>query len=323
MKKKILITGSAGFIGFHLAIFLLKKKFLVYGIDNYSNYYDVSLKKKRTSILKKYKNFKFYKFDLTNRVKLKNFFKLNKFKKIIHLAAQPGVRLSLRNRYVYFKNNIEAFYNMMELCVIENIKNFIYASSSSVYGDSTNFPIKENNNTDSPLSFYAATKKCNEIIASAYSKMCKTKFIGLRFFTVYGTLGRPDMALHKFTESIFSKRAIEIFNNGNHFRDFTYIDDVVNLIFKLIVNKKKLNHNHVLFNVSCGKAVKLKKYINLIEKHTNITAKKKYKKKQIGDVLKTFGDNKKILKFLNYKIKFDINIGLKKFISWFKKEHKY
>lgn len=323
MKKKILITGSAGFIGFHLAIFLLKKKFQVYGIDNYSNYYDVSLKKKRTSILKKYKNFKFYKFDLTNRVKLKNFFKLNKFKKIIHLAAQPGVRLSLRNRYVYFKNNIEAFYNMMELCVIENIENFIYASSSSVYGDSTNFPIKENNNTDSPLSFYAATKKCNEIIASSYSKMCNTKFIGLRFFTVYGTLGRPDMALHKFTESIFSKKEIEIFNNGNHFRDFTYIDDVVNLIFKLIVNKKKLNNNHILFNVSCGKSIKLKEYINLIEKHSNITAKKNYIKKQIGDVLKTFGDNKKILKFLNYKIKFDVNLGIKKFISWFKKEHKY
>tara|TARA_E500000178_G_scaffold351988_1_gene414373 strand:+ start:447 stop:1406 length:960 start_codon:yes stop_codon:yes gene_type:complete len=317
MKKVVLVTGSAGFIGFHLSSYLLKEGYHVYGIDNFSNYYDVKLKKKRTKILKKNKNYHFFKIDLTNKDKLIKFFQKKKIKTIIHLAAQPGVRLSFINREIYFRDNMIAFFNLMEICIKNKIKHFLYASSSSVYGESQTFPNKESNNTNEQVSFYAATKKCNEIIASSYSKMCDTKFTGLRLFTVYGPLGRPDMALYKFTKNIIKKKKIDIYNKGNHYRDFTYIDDVVNLIFEIIKKKTTELNNHEIFNVCYGKSIKLTKYINLIEKYIGMKSIKKFIKKQNGDVFKTFGSNKKILKFTDYKINFKVEKGIKKFISEF------
>jgi len=237
------------------------------------------------------------------------------------LAAQPGVRLSFLNREIYFKNNIQVFFNMMEICIKEKIKNFIYASSSSVYGDTNKFPNNELDRTDDQVSFYAATKKCNEIIASSYSKMTNTKFIGLRFFTVYGPFGRPDMALYKFTKNIFKKKKINIYNRGNHFRDFTYIEDVSNLILKLISKNLKKSNNHEIFNICYGKTIRLITYVDLIEKYAGVTALKNFVKKQKGDVFKTFGDNNKILKFVDYKIQFQVERGIKKFIEWFRIFH--
>jgi UDP-glucuronate 4-epimerase len=322
MKKKILVTGSAGFIGYHVSNYFLKKNFSVFGLDNYSNYYDISVKKKRIYLLKKNKNFKFIKLDLLNKKKLNFLFYKNTFDNIIHLAAQPGVRLSFSNRKIYFKNNIEAFFNLMEICLHKNVKHFIYASSSSVYGESVSFPNKETDNTDNQVSFYAATKKCNEIIASCYSKMCDTKFTGLRFFTVYGPLGRPDMALFNFTKNIYKKNHIKLFNNGNHYRDFTYIDDVANLIYRLTNKNFSSLKKHDIFNICYGKAVKLNTYVNLIEKNLGTKSKKIYLEKQKGDVFKTHGDNKKILNFLKYKIRFKVESGIKSFVDWFKKSKK-
>ena len=322
MKKKILVTGSSGFIGYHVCRSLLERDYLVYGIDNYSKYYDLLLKKKRTSLLKKKKNFKFYKFDLTNKRRLNLFFSDNKFDKVIHLAAQPGVRLSFLNRNTYFKNNLEVFFNMMEICFKKKIKHFIYASSSSVYGESKKFPNKETDITDDQVSFYAATKKCNEIIAASYSKMCDTKFTGLRFFTVYGPYGRPDMALYKFAKKIYNKKKIIIFNNGNHSRDFTYIDDVTNLILGLVQKNLFSLKKHDIFNLCYGKSISLKTYINLIEKNIGIKSKRKNISKQKGDVLKTYGDNKKILDLLNYRINYKVQNGVKLFIDWLRKYEK-
>jgi UDP-glucuronate 4-epimerase len=317
VKKKILVTGSAGFIGFHVSQILLEKGYNVYGVDNYSKYYDVNLKKKRTSKLKKYKNFFFNKFDLKDEKKVKNFVKNKNFEVVVHMAAQPGVRLSFINRKTYFDNNIKVFFNMVEICLSSKIKHFIYASSSSVYGETKKFPNKESDNTDNQVSFYAATKKCNEIIASCYSQMTETKFTGLRFFTVYGPLGRPDMALYKFTKNLYSSKKISIYNNGNHSRDFTYIEDVSNLILKIVEKKLTSFNKHNIFNICFGKTVSLAKYINLIEKFTGLIFLKKFVNKQSGDVTKTFGDNKKILNFLKYKIKFKVDDGVKKFIHWF------
>ena len=319
MKKKILVTGSAGFIGFHTCDVLLRKGYIVYGIDNYSKYYDLVLKKKRTTLLKKQKKFKFCKFDLFNKKKLDLFFKKNKFDIIIHLAGQPGVRLSFLDRTTYFRNNLEVFFNMMEICLKKKIKHFIYASSSSVYGDTKKFPNIETDNTDNQVSFYAATKKCNEIIASSYSKMCDTKFTALRFFTVYGPLGRPDMALFKFAKNIHLKKKINLFNNGNHSRDFTYIEDVTNLLLRLVKRNFNSLNNHDIFNLCHGKTVNLKTYIGLIEKNLGTKANKNFISKQRGDVLKTYGDNKKILRLLNYKIRYGVEEGVKIFSEWFKK----
>ena len=273
-------------------------------------------------MLKKKKNFKFYKFDLTNKRRLNLFFSDNKFDKVIHLAAQPGVRLSFLNRNTYFKNNLEVFFNMMEICFKKKIKHFIYASSSSVYGESKKFPNKETDITDDQVSFYAATKKCNEIIAASYSKMCDTKFTGLRFFTVYGPYGRPDMALYKFAKKIYNKKKIIIFNNGNHSRDFTYIDDVTNLILGLVQKNLFSLKKHDIFNLCYGKSISLKTYINLIEKNIGIKSKRENISKQKGDVLKTYGDNKKILDLLNYRINYKVQNGVKLFIDWLRKYEK-
>ena len=274
-NKKYLITGSAGFIGFHLSKKLLSKGSIVIGIDNLNNYYDQNLKKDRNKILKKFKNYKFKKIDIKNYKNLEKVFKKNKFECIINLAAQAGVRYSLINPKSYIENNIIGFFNVIDLTKKYNVKNIIYASTSSIYGAQSKFPIKENFDTSNPTQLYAATKKSNEVIAASYNKLYGINTIGLRFFTVYGPWGRPDMAPIKFAKNILKGKPIEVFNKGNHFRDFTFVDDIVNGIFKIINKREKFSKNKI-YNIGNGKKVSLFEYINLIEKNLKKRAKKKF-----------------------------------------------
>ena len=318
----ILITGSAGFIGYHLTEKHLKKNINVIGIDNINNYYDTKLKKNRINELKKNKKFKFYKIDLCEYKKLDNVIKKNKIKFIIHLAAQAGVRYSIKNPKIYFKSNLEGFFNILEVSRHNKIKHLIFASTSSVYGDTKKFPLNENNRTDHPLSFYAATKKSNEVMAHSYSYIYKLPCTGVRFFTVYGPFGRPDMALFKFTKNIINNQSIELFNNGNHLRDFTYVDDIVDGIYSLIKRQSKKNIPYEIFNIGNGNPKKLKDYLKLIEKKLNSKAKVKKLPLQIGDIFKTHSDIKKLKKYTNYKPKTNIEVGISKFIEWYKDYYK-
>jgi UDP-glucuronate 4-epimerase len=320
MRKKILITGCAGFIGFHLSK-KLSKKFNVVGVDNLNSYYDVKLKKDRLKILKKIKNFKFYKNDISNFNEVKKIFNNNKFDSVINLAAQAGVRYSLENPFSYINTNIIGFFNIIENCKIFNVKRLLYASTSSVYGNQTKFPIKENFDTSSPIQLYAATKKSNELIAHSYSYLYKIKTVGLRFFTVYGPWGRPDMALFKFTKNILENKPIEIFNYGKHTRDFTYIDDIIEGIEKcLLHNKSKINFN--VLNLGNSKPIKLIEFIKIIEKNLNKESKKKFLSIQKGDVFKTHSSIKKANNEVNFFPKTNHKLGIKKFISWFKTYYK-
>ncbi len=316
---KILITGCAGFIGYHLAKKLFLSNDKIFGIDNLNNYYDIDLKKKRLNNLKS-KNFFFYKIDIKNYKKLSKLFKKNKFDIVYHLAAQAGVRYSIKNPESYFDNNLKGFFNILECCRKFKVKNLIFASTSSVYGKQKKFPLKENYSTDRPISFYAATKKCNEIMAYSYSEIYKLKCTALRFFTVFGPFGRPDMALYKFSSSIVKNEKLELYNSGKHIRDFTFIDDVI-IYLERFKNKKQSNYFEV-FNVCSNKPISLKKYLNYIEKNLGLKAKVKKLKLQQGDVVKTHGENKKIKKHLGNHIFKKIDVGIHRFIIWFKKYSK-
>ena len=237
----ILVTGAAGFIGFNLASNLLKKKYNVIGIDSFDSYYDVNLKKRRILKLKSYNNFKFYKIDITNKKKIDKLFSSNNIKYVINLAAQAGVRYSLLNPDSYIKNNIVGFHNILINSVKKKVRHFLYASTSSVYGMNKKIPFQEKDPVDHPIQLYAATKRSNELFAHAYSHLYNLPTTGLRFFTVYGPWGRPDMALFKFTKNIIAGKSIDVFNNGNHVRDFTYIDDIVHSIELLISKAPKKN----------------------------------------------------------------------------------
>ena len=320
---KVLVTGCAGFIGFHLSKKLINQSYKVCGVDNLNDYYDVNIKKNRLKILKKFKNFNFYKIDLVNNKKIKKIFDLNKFDFVVHLAAQAGVRYSITNPRKYLEANIDAFFNIIELSSKKKIKHFIYASSSSVYGDNKIFPLKETNNTDNPISFYGASKKCNEIIANSYSNITNLRCTGLRFFTVYGPYGRPDMSLFKFVSNIIKSKKIDIYNRGNHIRDFTYIDDVVNSIF-LLMDKKKHNKikRHQIFNIASSKPIKLFDFIKIIEKNLNKKAKINLKPFQLGDVHKTFADTNKLYKYINYTPQTKIEEGIKQFCIWYDNYYK-
>ena len=231
---KILIAGAAGFIGYHLTNKLIKTKHKIFGIDNLNNYYDVKLKKARLKELLKHKNFNFFKLDLTNKKKLDKIFKKFKFNMIINLAAQAGVRYSIENPKAYIQSNIVGFSNILEGCRKLNVENLLYASSSSVYGGNTLLPFSEDHGIDHPVSLYAASKKSNELMAHTYSHLYGIPCTGLRFFTVYGPWGRPDMALFKFTKAILDEKPIDVYNNGEHSRDFTYIDDILNGVIKVL-----------------------------------------------------------------------------------------
>lgn len=326
----ILITGSAGFIGFHLAEKFLQDNKKVIGIDNINNYYDIKLKKNRLKILSKYKNFRFYKKDLTQVNSIEKIFKTNKIDYVVHLAAQAGVRYSVTNPEAYITSNINGYFNILNLSKKFKIKHFVFASSSSVYGSLNKFPLKENYDVSHPTQLYAATKVSNELMAHAFSSLYNLPTTGLRFFTVYGPYGRPDMSLFKFVNNIFKNKSITVFNKGNHYRDFTYIDDItysINLIIKKIPKKKKLNFSeinapHRIINIGGNKSVKLNKYISLIEKIIGKKAKKKYLGLQMGDVIKTQACNKKIKNIIKFAPKTKLKDGLKKYIIWFRQYYK-
>ncbi len=319
---QILVTGCAGFIGFHLCKKLsLDKKNTIFGIDNLNTYYDIDLKLNRLKILKKNtKNFIFKKIDLLNNSKLNNLFKKNKFDVVINLAAQAGVRYSINNPRTYLENNVIGFFNIIEVSRIYKIKHFIYASTSSVYGLNNKFPLKEDYNTDKPISFYAATKKNNETIAYSYSHIYKLKTTGLRFFTVYGPYGRPDMALFKFTSNILKGKSIDVYNYGRMFRDFTYVDDVVDGISIVIGNKINPKTPYQIFNIGSNKPTSLRKFIYHLEKELKLKAKVKLKSLQKGDVIKTHAS---ISKLQGFKPSTSLSQGIINFINWYKKYYKF
>ena len=314
----ILITGCAGFIGFHLSDFLSKKyrNSKIIGFDNINNFYSPFLKKMRIKELKKNKNFFFKKIDLENKKKIENVFKKNKIKIVVHLAAQAGVRDSLKMPNSYYKSNFIGFVNIINISEANKVKKFIYASSSSVYGDKKKFPLKENIDI-SPKNIYSATKKINEDIANDMSKISNMKMIGLRFFTVYGIFGRPDMFIFKFLNSIFNNKKFHLYNRGNHLRDYTHIDDVVNIIVNLI--KKRIAKKFQIFNICSNNPIDLNKLVKFISNFVNIKPKLIKKKRNSIEVLKTHGDNKKILSFLKIKLKKNIFFELPKIITWYKK----
>ena len=318
---KFLITGHAGFIGFSLAKLLIKnKKNFVVGIDNFNNYYDIRLKKKRDELLKKnniYKNFKSIKCDLRNSKQLKKIFKNQKFDIVVNLAAQAGVRYSLKKPQEYISSNIVGFFNLIELVKKYKIKKFVYASSSSVYGNSREKYFKESDSVNKPLQIYAASKITNEALAHVYSHLYNLQTIGLRFFTIYGPWGRPDMAIFKFTKNIIANKKIRLYNFGKNYRDFTYIDDVTKCL-KKICESKKNDKRHQIFNIGNNKPIQTLKLVNILERLLNKKAKKIYTKRFNEDSIKTSADTKLIKKIFNLKINTKLEDGINNFLVWYK-----
>ena len=312
--QKILITGTARFIGYHLSRSLLEDGIIVFGVDNLNNYYDTDLKEQRLKRLKSFRNFTFKKIDLIDEKKLNNAFLNFNPSIVIHLAAQAGVRYSIENPRAYLDSNLIGFHNIVEQCRRCKIEKLIYASSSSIYGLNEKIPFSVNDKTDYPVSLYGATKKSNELVAHAYSHLYGLKTIGLRFFTVYGPWGRPDMAYFSFTKKIIAGRKIEVFNHGNMQRDFTYIDDIVDGIRNTI----EKDFNFEIFNLGNSKSEDLMTMIRIIEKELNIKANLVFKDMQAGDVFKTYADIKKSIKMLEFKPKVSLQIGLKRTIDWYK-----
>ena len=312
--QKILITGAAGFIGYHLSRSLLEDGIIVFGVDNLNDYYDTDLKEQRLKRLKSFRNFTFKKIDLIDEKKLNNAFLNFNPSIVIHLAAQAGVRYSIENPRAYLDSNLIGFHNIVEQCRRCKIEKLIYASSSSIYGLNEKIPFSVNDKTDYPVSLYGATKKSNELVAHAYSHLYGLKTIGLRFFTVYGPWGRPDMAYFSFTKKIIEGRKIEVFNHGNMQRDFTYIDDIVDGIRNTI----EKDFNFEIFNLGNSKSENLMTMIRIIEKELNIKANIVFKDMQAGDVFKTYADIKKSSKMLEFKPKVSLQIGLKRTIDWYK-----
>ena len=312
---KILVTGAAGFIGFHSSLAILRNKNEVIGLDNLNDYYDVTLKKDRLKILRSKKNFAFIKGDIEDK---KIFRKLKKHKIdiILNLAAQAGVRYSLKNPYSYVQSNILGQLNLLEYAKICKVKKFIYASSSSVYGGNKVLPFSIKDRVDNPVSLYAASKKSAELISECYSHLFEMNCIGLRFFTVYGPWGRPDMATFIFTKKILEKKSIDIFNYGKMQRDFTYIDDIVQGIMGAI--KITGRNRHKIYNLGNSNPEVLLHFIQVIEENLGIKAKKKFLPIQPGDVEKTFADISDSKKELGFSPKTQINEGVPKFIKWYK-----
>jgi|SRR3989344_4912817 len=315
---KYLVTGGAGFIGYHTAKFLLERNDNVVIVDNFNEYYDPSLKEARISNLKNYPNLEVIKADILDFEVMENIFKNHRFDKICHLAAQAGVRYSIVNPFAYEKSNVLGTLNLLELCRKCNVKHFIFASSSSVYGNNENIPSSETDKADSQISFYAATKKSNEETAHVYHSLYGIHCTGLRIFTAYGPFGRPDMAIFLFTKQILNGEEIKIFNNGDMKRDFTYIDDIVSGI----VSALDKSYPFEIFNLARGKQVLLKDFVDEIESNLGIKAKKAYLPLQPGDVKETFGDITKAMKMLNYNPKTTIKEGVKKFVDWYKEYNK-
>tara|TARA_Y200000002_G_scaffold383052_1_gene402819 strand:+ start:1286 stop:2305 length:1020 start_codon:yes stop_codon:yes gene_type:complete len=336
-KNKIIVTGSAGFIGYSLSMELLERGDAIIGIDNHNDYYDTKIKDARIEKLSKFINYKHYKLDLCDASKLNEVFKKNKIHKVVNLAAQAGVRYSMENPLAYINSNIVGFANILENCREHKIAHLVYASTSSVYGANTEMPFSEHDSVNHPLSLYAASKKSNELMAHTYSYLYQLPTTGLRFFTVYGPWGRPDMALFKFTKNILEEKSIDVFNHGKHTRDFTYIDDIVKGVIKTLDNPAIGNVDWnsdqpdpatskapwCIYNIGNNKPVELMDYINAIEKTVGKKAKINYLPLQPGDVPDTYANVENLIEKFNYKPSTSVFVGVTNFVKWYKDYYGY
>lgn len=331
-KQIVLVTGAAGFIGLHLSLKLCQAGFRVIGIDNLNDYYDVNLKQARVEVLNLEPNFTFEKIDLTDRMGINAVFSKYPVDYVVNLAAQAGVRYSLTNPHAYLESNIHGFLNILEACRTHNIKHLVYASSSSVYGANTAMPFSVHHNVDHPISLYAASKKSNELMAHTYSALYNLPSTGLRFFTVYGPFGRPDMALFLFTKAIIEGKPINVFNNGKMKRDFTYVDDIVEGIVRLIPKPPAPDKNwsgkapdpsssfapYRIYNIGNNKPIELLRFIEVIEQQLGKSAIKNFLPLQDGDVPETYADVSDLIREVDFKPATPIEVGVAKFVSWYK-----
>ena len=329
--NRVLITGAAGFIGFHLSMRLLKNGCHVTGIDNLNHYYDVKLKEARLEKLTSFENFSFYKMDISDKKSLEEIFNNTKYDVVVNLAAQAGVRYSIENPHAYVDSNIVGFVNLLESCRHNDVKHLVFASSSSVYGANTKMPFSVHNNVDHPVSLYAATKKANELMAHAYSHLYGMHCTGLRFFTVYGPWGRPDMALFLFTKAILEEKPIKVFNQGRMQRDFTYIDDIIEGVVRIMGRLPEPNPawngdnpdpgtsyaRYKIYNIGNNNPVELMEFIGVIEKVLGKKAKKEFLDLQPGDVPATYADIDDLIKDVGFKPETTIETGIKRFILWY------
>ena len=323
--EKVLITGGAGFIGFHLSKKLLENNYFVVAIDNMNDYYDVDLKKARLDILKEYKNFSFYKIDISNKSDLLDLFSDNKFDIVINLAAQAGVRYSIDHPDSYIFSNIVGFFNILECCRNYPVKHLLFASSSSIYGKNNSIPYKTDDNVDKPVSLYAATKKSDELMAYAYSNLYNIKVTALRFFSVYGPYGRPDMAYFSFTNNIINNKEIKLFNNGDMYRDFTYVLDVVEAVYRLLDKiplKDGLGVYYKVYNIGNNNPVKISYLVEILEKELGKKANIKYLPMQPGEVYQTYADISEIKKDISFVPNTSIEDGLHQFVKWYEEFYK-
>jgi len=335
-KHSVLITGAAGFIGFHLSNRLCSLGYAVTGIDNLNDYYEVGLKHSRLDLLKNLPDFTFHQIDLINKKEIDQLFQKNKFKYVVNLAAQAGVRYSLTNPYAYLESNLHGFLNILEASRHFGVEHLVYASSSSVYGANKEMPFSVHHNVDHPISLYAATKKSNELMAHTYSALFNLPTTGLRFFTVYGPYGRPDMALFIFTKAIIEGNPIDVYNHGKMKRDFTYVDDIVEGIVRVIPNVAKANKEwnpyapdsatsfapYKLYNIGNNQPVELMRFIEVIEEKLGKKAVKNLLPIQEGDVPETFADVDDLIQDVGFKPSTSIESGIGKFVDWYKNYYK-
>lgn len=335
-QRKVLITGAAGFVGFHLSNRLCDLGYLTIGIDNLNDYYDVRLKEDRLKCLFENENFKFHQVDLTNRESLDKIFQHHEFDYVVNLAAQAGVRYSITNPHAYLESNIHGFLNILESCRHHKIKHLVYASSSSVYGANKKMPFSVHDNIDHPLSLYAASKKSNELMAHTYSVLYNLPTTGLRFFSAYGTYGRPDMALFMFTKAILAGEPINVFNHGKMRRDFTYVDDLVESVARLVPKIAAPNKDwsglhpdpatsfapYRIFNVGNSSTVELIRFIEIIENKLGRKAIRNFLPMQDGDVPEALADVDDLVKEIDFKPSTPIEVGVGKFVDWYLEYYK-
>ena len=323
--KKVLITGAAGFIGYHLSQRLISQGIEVYGIDNMNDYYDVGLKKMRLSKLQQNENFSFTEGDIADKEKVEGIFKSFRPDTVMNLAAQAGVRYSITNPDSYIKSNVIGFYNILECCRHYPVDHLVFASSSSVYGGNKKVPYSEADKVDNPISLYAATKKSDELLAYSYSHLYGIPATGLRFFTVYGPMGRPDMAYFGFAEKIMHGKKIDIYNNGDMLRDFTYIDDIVEGVTRILthipVPDDPTGAKYKIYNIGNHNPVRLMDFITVLEKAIGREAEKNFMPMQPGDVYETYADVTELMKDVGFKPSTSIETGIQNFADWYLKDY--
>lgn len=323
--KKVLVTGGAGFIGFHLTRALLEKGMRVIGFDNLNDYYDVSLKERRLEKLRPYAAYTFVKGDLADKQAVDALFEKERPDIVVNLGAQAGVRYSIENPYAYLQSNMAGFLNILEACRHFPVEHLVYASSSSVYGMNKKIPFSVEDQVDNPVSLYAATKKSNELMAHTYTHLYKIPSTGLRFFTVYGPYGRPDMAYFSFSERIMAGKPIKIFNNGDMYRDFTYIDDIVRGMENILCNPPAPNaagDRYKVYNIGNNKPEKLMDFISTLEHCLGMEAQKEYLPMQPGDVYQTYADVSELIEDFDFKPDTPISVGLRRFADWYLDEYR-